>query len=78
MAAPEAACVGHRLVPVAASGQPAFWQMRPEGAGFAPFALVMFDIVDGRVSNTTTWLETTGWRLPAPVVPSLWSLFQRH
>ncbi len=70
MSAPEAACVGHRLVPVAASGQPAFWQMRPDGAGFAPFALVMLDIVDQRVRNTTTWLE-----VPAP---SLWPLFSTH
>ncbi|GIE86216.1 RNA polymerase subunit sigma-70 [Actinoplanes regularis] len=75
MAAPEAACVGHRLVPVAASGQPAFWQLRPDGAGHAPFALVILDIDGGRVINTTTWLETTGWGLPAPVQPSLWSLF---
>ncbi|BCJ40153.1 DNA-directed RNA polymerase sigma-70 factor [Actinoplanes ianthinogenes] len=67
MAAPEAACVGHRLVPVAASGQPAFWQMRPDGAGYAPFALVMLDIDGGRVVNTTTWLEAAGsslWSLP--------------
>ncbi|KUL37653.1 RNA polymerase subunit sigma-70 [Actinoplanes awajinensis] len=75
MAAPEAACVGHRLVPVVASGQPAFWQMRPAGDGFAPFALLTLDIVDGRVVNTTTWLETTGWALPVPVAPSLWTLF---
>ncbi|WP_436530518.1 RNA polymerase subunit sigma-70 [Actinoplanes sp. HUAS TT8] len=67
MGAPGAACVGHRMVPVAASGQPAFWQMRPDGDGFAPFALVMLDIVDGRVANTTTWLEGE-W-------PSLWPLF---
>ncbi|BCY12248.1 RNA polymerase subunit sigma-70 [Actinoplanes sp. L3-i22] len=75
MAAPEAACEGHRLVPVAASGQPAFWQMRPEGTEYQPFALVMLDIVANRVINTTTWLETGGWRLPSPVAPSLWPLF---
>lgn len=68
MGAPEAACVGHRLVPVAASGQPAFWQMRPDSGGFVPFALVMLDLADGRVVNTTTWLETGLSR-------SLWPLF---
>jgi RNA polymerase sigma-70 factor (ECF subfamily) len=77
MAAPEAACVGHRLVPVAASGQPAFWQMRPEGDGYARFALLLLDIAGGRVINTTTWLETGGWQLPPPVPRSLWSLFDR-
>jgi RNA polymerase sigma-70 factor (ECF subfamily) len=63
MAAPEAACAGHRLVPVAASGQPAFWQMRPSGTGYEPFALVVLDIAGGWVINTTTWLETAGRRL---------------
>jgi RNA polymerase sigma-70 factor, ECF subfamily len=70
MGAPEAACAGHRLVPVAASGQPAFWQLRPDGeGGHVPFALVMLDIVDNRVINTTTWLEL-------PMTAPLWPLFQ--
>ncbi|WP_232297442.1 RNA polymerase subunit sigma-70 [Actinoplanes sp. SE50/110] len=77
MSAPEAACTGHRLLPTAASGQPAFWQMRPTEAGHVPFALVILDIADHRVVNTTTWLDTTGRHLPTPP-PSLWSLFNRH
>lgn len=38
----------------------------------------MLDVDGGRVINTTTWLETTGWHLPVPVAPSLWSLFERR
>ncbi|MEO3922365.1 sigma-70 family RNA polymerase sigma factor [Micromonosporaceae bacterium B7E4] len=55
---PEASCAGARLVPVAANGSPAFWQLRPapEG-GYLPFGLVLLDVVDGLVAGVTTFLD---------------------
>ncbi|WP_090047808.1 RNA polymerase subunit sigma-70 [Lentzea fradiae] len=52
---PSAACAGAWLVPVAANGSPAYWQMRPGMAD--PFGLVFLDVRDGVVTGTTTFLD---------------------
>ncbi|MEQ4299999.1 sigma-70 family RNA polymerase sigma factor [Plantactinospora sp. B6F1] len=55
---PEASCAGARLVPVAANGSPAFWQLRPgPGGGYLPFGLILLDVVDGLVAGVTTFLD---------------------
>ncbi len=53
------ACHGARLVPAAANGGPALWQLRPTGAGgaFEPFALMLFDFGDELISGVTTFLN---------------------
>jgi RNA polymerase sigma-70 factor (ECF subfamily) len=56
--APDASCEGARLVPTAANGSPAFWQMRPGPDGaFLPFGLVVLDVVEGLISGITTYLD---------------------
>ncbi|MFD5825095.1 RNA polymerase subunit sigma-70 [Lentzea sp. NPDC060358] len=51
---PAASCAGAWLVPVAANGSPAYWQMRP---GLAePFGLVFLDVRDGLVTGIVTYL----------------------
>ncbi|WP_422769949.1 sigma-70 family RNA polymerase sigma factor [Plantactinospora sp. WMMC1484] len=55
---PAASCAGARLVPVAANGSPAFWQLRPgPDGGYLPFGLVLLDVVDGLVVGLTTYLD---------------------
>ncbi|MDG4786591.1 hypothetical protein O7626_11725 [Micromonospora sp. WMMD1102] len=55
---PAASCAGARLVPVAANGSPAFWQLRPcPDGGYLPFGLVLLDVVDGLVAGLTTFLD---------------------
>ncbi len=51
------ACRGSRLVPVAASGGPAFGQYKPEGDGFAAWSLITLDVVGGRVAGMTHFLD---------------------
>jgi RNA polymerase sigma-70 factor (ECF subfamily) len=52
-------CRGSRLVPTAANGQPAFGQYRPDPAGgHAPWALIVLEIVDGRIATVTNFLDT--------------------
>jgi RNA polymerase sigma-70 factor, ECF subfamily len=52
-------CRGSRLVPIAANGQPAFGQYRPDPAGgHAPWALIVLEIVDGRIATVTNFLDT--------------------
>ncbi|MEE6308697.1 sigma-70 family RNA polymerase sigma factor [Plantactinospora veratri] len=71
---PAASCAGARLVPVAANGSPAFWQLRPapEG-GYRPFGLVLLDVADGLVTGVTTFLDAdrlvTLFGQPAEVPP---------
>lgn len=52
-------CRGSRMIPVVANGQPAFGQYRPSGPGgrFEPWALQVIDIVDGRITGTTAYVE---------------------
>ncbi|MFY1670267.1 hypothetical protein ACN27G_09940 [Plantactinospora sp. WMMB334] len=55
---PAAACAGARLVPVAANGSPAFWQLRPWPDGdYLPFGLVLLDVADGLIVGLTTYLD---------------------
>ncbi len=52
-------CVGHRLVPTGANGGPAFGQYAPDGGVLRPFALLLVELVDGRISRMTTCLDLT-------------------
>jgi RNA polymerase sigma-70 factor (ECF subfamily) len=55
-----AACRGSRLVPVAASGAPAFGQYKPEGEGtWVPWALVVLDVDGERFREMTFFLDTS-------------------
>jgi RNA polymerase sigma-70 factor (ECF subfamily) len=52
-------CRGSRLIRTAANGQPAFGQYRTDPAGgHAPWALIVLDIVDGRIATVTNFLDT--------------------
>jgi RNA polymerase sigma-70 factor (ECF subfamily) len=46
-------------VPTAANGSPAFGQYRPDGpdGGLRAFALVIVEVVDGRISGMTNYLD---------------------
>jgi len=55
---PDASCEGARLVPTAANGSPAFWQMRPvPDGGYLPFGLVLLDVFEGLIAGITTYLD---------------------
>ncbi|MGI5481054.1 sigma-70 family RNA polymerase sigma factor [Streptomyces lavendofoliae] len=55
-------CRGSRLVPVVANGTPAFAHYHPDPAGgFSPWALMVIEIVDGRVSGITSFLDVKRW-----------------
>lgn len=49
-------CRGSRLVPVVANGMPAFGQYREGGA--QPWALIVLEIVDGRIATVNNFLDT--------------------
>ncbi|GGQ71819.1 DNA-directed RNA polymerase sigma-70 factor [Couchioplanes caeruleus subsp. azureus] len=52
-------CRGSRLVPVAASGLPAFGQYRPRpGGGHDPWALIVLEISAGRIAAVNNFLDT--------------------
>jgi RNA polymerase sigma-70 factor, ECF subfamily len=52
-------CRGSRLLPTAANGSPAFGQYRPApGGGYAPWALIVLEIVDGRITGLNSFLDT--------------------
>ncbi|MEV4343779.1 sigma-70 family RNA polymerase sigma factor [Actinoplanes sp. NPDC049596] len=53
-------CRGSRLLPVVASGLPAFAQYRPAltGAGHDPWALIVLEISGGRIARVTNFLDT--------------------
>src|SRR5262245_49853626 len=51
-------CDGVRLVAAAANGSPAFAQYRPSPTGYAPFALTVLEIAEGRISDLTSYLDT--------------------
>jgi RNA polymerase sigma-70 factor, ECF subfamily len=55
---PDASCAGARLVPTAANGSPAYWQMRPgPDGGYVPFGLVLLDVFEGLITGITTYLD---------------------
>ncbi len=60
MLGPGRDCRGSRLIPTVANGSPAFAQYRPSGPGgrHEPFALVVLDVRDGRVTGLTSFLDT--------------------
>ncbi|NUT32182.1 MAG: sigma-70 family RNA polymerase sigma factor [Hamadaea sp.] len=53
-------CRGSRLVPTSANGTPAFGQYRPSatGGGHEPWALIVLEIVDGRIATVNNFLDT--------------------
>ncbi len=54
-------CQGSRLVPVVASGMPAFGQYRrsPDGSGHVAWALIVLEISAGRIASVNNFLDTT-------------------
>ncbi|GAB3247579.1 sigma-70 family RNA polymerase sigma factor [Kineosporia babensis] len=59
MTGPGHECQGSRLVRTSANGMPAFGQYRvaPEG-GWTPWSLQVLQVVDGRITEMTTFLDT--------------------
>jgi RNA polymerase sigma-70 factor (ECF subfamily) len=52
------ACRGSRTVPVRANGCPGFAQYRPSpGGGYHAFALVVLEVIDGKVREITSFLD---------------------
>jgi len=60
MLGPGAKCRGSRMVPVAANGSPAWGQYRrrEDGAGYDPWALVVIETRDGKVTGINSFLDT--------------------
>ncbi|MFF5155110.1 sigma-70 family RNA polymerase sigma factor [Streptomyces sp. NPDC000348] len=58
-----AACAGSRLVPVEVNGLPGFAQYKPdpEAGGFAPWAVQVLEISDGRITGFHCFLDTERW-----------------
>ncbi|MGX1883377.1 sigma-70 family RNA polymerase sigma factor [Streptomyces sp. NPDC055287] len=56
-------CRGSKLVPAVANGTPAFAHYHPSesGDGYEPWALMVIEIVDGKVSGITSFLDTKRW-----------------
>ncbi|MET9515879.1 sigma-70 family RNA polymerase sigma factor [Streptomyces sp. NPDC002994] len=57
-------CRGSKLVPVVANGTPAFAHYHPSQSGdgsFEPWALMVIEIVEGKVSGITSFLDTKRW-----------------
>ncbi|MFF8830451.1 sigma-70 family RNA polymerase sigma factor [Streptomyces sp. NPDC015131] len=55
-------CRGSRLVPVVANGTPAFAHYHPDQeGGFSPWALMVIEIADGKVSGITSFLDVKRW-----------------
>ena len=74
MTGPGAECEGSRLLPVAASGMPAFGQYRVDPAGgHAPWALQVLEISGGRITGMNVFLDTAAlfpaFGLPAHLPP---------
>src|SRR5262245_54808168 len=55
-----AACRGSRLIPVRASGSPAFGQYRPSGPGgrHEPWALIVLELSGNRIAGMNSFLDT--------------------
>ncbi|GEC09760.1 DNA-directed RNA polymerase sigma-70 factor [Streptomyces spinoverrucosus] len=58
-----APCAGSRLVPVQVNGLPGFAQYKPdpEAGGFAPWAVQVLEISDGRITGFHCFLDTKRW-----------------
>jgi RNA polymerase sigma-70 factor (ECF subfamily) len=58
MLGPGAACRGSRVLGVQANGSPAVAQWKPlDGGGFAPWALHVLEVADGRVTHISSFLD---------------------
>jgi RNA polymerase sigma-70 factor (ECF subfamily) len=52
-------CRGSRLIPISANGSPGFAQYRPDpDGGWAPWALQVLEISDGRIAHLNSFLDT--------------------
>lgn len=60
LSGPGSDCRGSRMVPTMANGSPAFGQYRPSGPGgrHEPWALQVIEVVDGRITGITAFLDT--------------------
>ncbi|RZU17250.1 sigma-70 family RNA polymerase sigma factor [Streptomyces sp. BK239] len=58
-----AACAGSRLLPVEVNGLPGFAQYKPdpEAGGFAPWAIQVLEISEGRLTGFHFFLDTERW-----------------
>ncbi|MEZ3177580.1 sigma-70 family RNA polymerase sigma factor [Streptomyces pimonensis] len=58
-----AACAGSRLLPVEVNGLPGFAQYKPapETGGFAPWAVQVLEMSDGRITGFHCFLDTERW-----------------
>lgn len=58
-----AACAGSHLVPVAVNGLPGFAQYKPdeETGGYAPWAVQVLEISEGRITGFHCFLDTERW-----------------
>ncbi|MFE4859321.1 sigma-70 family RNA polymerase sigma factor [Streptomyces sp. NPDC056670] len=55
-------CRGSRLIPTVANGTPAFAHYHPDPAGgFTPWALMVIETHDGKVSGICSFLDTDRW-----------------
>jgi len=56
-------CRGSRLIPIVANGSPAFAHYHPaeDGNGHTPWALMIIEIVDGRITGINSFLDTERW-----------------
>jgi RNA polymerase sigma-70 factor (ECF subfamily) len=58
---PGAGCRGSRLVPVQASGSPAFGHYKPTGAGYHAWALLILETAGDRVTGWNSFLDVETW-----------------
>ncbi len=68
-------CRGSRLLPTVANGTPAFAHYHPDPqGGYSPWALMVIEIADGKVSGITSFLDVQRWfplfGLPERLEPS--------
>jgi RNA polymerase sigma-70 factor (ECF subfamily) len=63
----DGSCQDARMVPVAANGTLAYWQLRPTGPGgaYEPFALMHFETCGGLITEIITFLDEP---------PAVWQL----
>ncbi|MFD5112771.1 MULTISPECIES: sigma-70 family RNA polymerase sigma factor [unclassified Streptomyces] len=56
-------CRGSRLVPTVANGTPAFahYHSSKDGTGYTPWALMVIEIEDGRITGINSFLDTARW-----------------
>jgi RNA polymerase sigma-70 factor (ECF subfamily) len=56
-------CRDSRLIPTVANGSPAFahYHLAEDGNGHTPWALMVIEIVDGRITGINSFLDTDRW-----------------